>query len=311
MIIPKYVAVQANLESAKTAFADLKYVEPILNLILERKDLSINAGVDVLGYKPDVAQTIFNLLNHIGILNSRIDTGMDMEFYSLTSFGRYMLETKKESQTLVQPLIPFFLTWLPLKLFLKFLLENPGADLDKIRDTLGDQTMFHTKEAATLLNAKTFRGGRRPFNEMAVENVLSKIGEYLGLTYTEKRFGPYFLTPLGKYVTDSIDLLNFQFKNLDTSYAAEKLAILDFAGRGAKNLIVFCNQQQKESIKKFVFEVEENTAYRMRINYNISHFTAVLSTDSAFWAFADVFSNVTYDPIKVLEFNTKVLDYIK
>jgi len=311
MIIPKYVAVQANLESAKTAFADLKYVEPILNLILERKELSLESGKDVLGYKPDVAKTIYNLLKHIGILNSRLDTGMDMKFYSLTSFGRYLLETKKENQSLVQPLIPFFLTWLPLKIFMKFLHENPGADLDKIRGTLGDQTMFHTKEAATLLGAKTFRGGRRPFNEMAVENVLAKIGEYLGLTYTEKRFGPYHLTPLGKYVSDSIDLLNFQFKNLDTSYAQEKLAILDFAGRGTKNLIVFCNEEQKESIKKFVLNVEENTAYRMRINYNQSHFTAVISNDSAFWAFADVFSSLTYDPIKVLEFNTKVLDFIE
>ena len=121
MIIPKYVAVQANLESAKTAFADLKYVEPILNLILERKEISLETGKDVLDYKPDVARTIFNLLNHTGILNVRLDTGMDIEFYSLTSFGRYLLETKKENQTLVQPLIPFFLTWLPLKIFMKFI----------------------------------------------------------------------------------------------------------------------------------------------------------------------------------------------
>lgn len=311
MILPKYVAVQAYLESSGTAFAELRYVEPLLEKMLEVDELSAAMGKEILGHKSDVAKTIYNLFQHIGIIKARFDPETTTDYFSLTNFSKYLLETRTDNQNLVQPLIPFFLTWLPLKIFLKYLQENPGADLNRLRSTLGEQLLYHTKETAQLFKGVSFRGGRRPFNEMNVENVLCKIGGYLGLTYKEKRFGPYYLTPLGKYVTNSIDMLNFQFKNLDRNLDPIKLAILDFVSQGAKNLIVFSNKEEGNKIREFVSFLETNTNYRVHINYNLSNFNAILSTNSAFWAFANIFSNVTYDQIKVLEFNTKILEYIE
>ncbi len=106
-------------------------------------------------------------------------------------------------------------------------------------------------------------------------------------------------------------MLNFQFKNLDRNLDPTKLAILDFVGQGAKNLIVFSNKDETTKIKEFVSFLETNSNYRVHINYNLSNFNAILSTNSAFWGFANIFSNVTYDQIKVLEFNTKILEYIE
>ena len=311
MILPKYVAVQAYLESAGTAFAELRYVEPLLEKMLEVGELSSAMGKEILGHKSDVSKTIYNLFQHIGIIKARLDTDTATDYFSLTNFSKYLIESRPANQNLLQPLIPFFLTWLPLKIFLKYLQENPGADLNRLRTNLGEQLLYHTKETASLFKDISFRGGRRPFNEMNVENVLCKIGDYLGLTYKEKKFGPYYLTPLGKYVTNSIDMVNFQFKNLDRNLDPSKLAILDFVNQGAKNLIVFANKEETKSIREFVSFLENNTKYRVHINYNLSNFNAILSTTSAFWTFGNIFSNVTYDQIKVLEFNTKVLDYIE
>ena len=311
MILPKYVAVQAYLESSGTAFAELRYVEPLLEKMLEIDEISAAMGKEILGHKSDVSKTIYNLFQHIGIIKARFDPESATDYFSLTNFSKYLLESRPDNQNIVQPLIPFFLTWLPLKIFLKYLQENPGADLNRLRSNLGEQLLYHTKETASIFNGVSFRGGRRPFNEMSVENVLCKVGNYLGLTYKERKFGPYYLTPLGKYVVESIDMQNYQFKNLDRNLDPTKLAILDFVSQGAKNLIVFSDKEGATSIREFVSFLENNTDYRVHINYNVSNFKAILSTNSAFWTFGNIFSNVTYDQIKVLEFNTKVLDYIE
>ena len=72
------------------------------------------------------------------------------EYYSLTNFGRFIFESKKPDQSIVQPLTPFLLTWLPFKIYLKFLLQNPGADLNEIRTALGTQVVKHTTDVKNL-----------------------------------------------------------------------------------------------------------------------------------------------------------------
>lgn len=314
MILPKYVAVQAYLESTRIAFADMKYIGPLLERMVQKDEITADMGREILGHKSDVAKTIFNLFQHIGIIKSRLDQETNNEYHSLTNFGRYLLENKKTEQSIVQPLTPFFLTWLPFKIFLKFLLENPGADLSDIRSSLGSQILKNTTDIKNIIKSDIIRRGAYiPFNEMVIGKVLGNIGEYLGLVDFEKNSGPYYLSPLGKYVTNSIDIQNFQFKDLDPSLNPIYLALMDFIDRGLKNIIVFANQSTISNLKKFYSIYIESMKIKHIVNivYNVSDFQAIISQDSAFWKFSKLFSNITYDQIKVLEFNSKVMDYLE
>ncbi|MBD3193181.1 MAG: hypothetical protein GF308_21285 [Candidatus Heimdallarchaeota archaeon] len=312
MILPKFIAVQAYLESVGTAFADLRYVERLLIEMLKEKELTSKEGSELLEHKTDTARTIFNLFQHIGIMKSRKDEEVKEEYFSLTSIGRELLENKKESQSLIQPLTPFFLTWLPLKIFLKYLQESPGCDIEEIKTNLGNQIIRHTKEAADLLSIKNLRGGvQKPFNEVIIENVLATIGEFLGLSYAYKRQGPYYLTPLGKYVSNSIDLQNFHFK-IEKSFDSMNLAILDFLEREPKKLVIISSANKEEKIKQFVDLLIENKKYSdLTLEYrNNNSFEAALTRDSVLWKSAHPLITLTYDQIKVLEFNSQIINVI-
>jgi hypothetical protein len=313
MILPKYVAVQAYLESTRIAFADMKYVQPLLETMVENDEITAEMGREILGHKSDVAKTVFNLFQHIGIIKSRKDQETNNEFHSLTNFGRYLLENKKPNQSIVQPLTPFFLTWLPFKIFLRYLLETPGADLNQVRTALGTQVLQATTDIKSIIKSDIVRRGAYiPFNEMVIGKVLANIGEFLGLVNFEKSSGPYYLSPLGKYVTNSIDFQNFQFKDLDPSINPIYLALMDFIDRGLQNIIVFADQKTTTNFKKFypVYEELTNIKHIVNIIYYEADFLAVISQDSAFWKFSPLFSNITYDQIKVLEFNSKIMDHI-
>ena len=88
---------------------------------------------------------------------------------------------------------------------------------------------------------------------------------------------------------------------------------MDFVDRGLKNIIVFASQKNIGEIKAFyrVYDEQVNVKQIVNIVYNKSNFTSLISQDSAFWKFTDLFCNLTYDQIKVLEFNSKVMDYIE
>ncbi len=314
MILPKYVAVQAYLEATGTAFADLRYLEPLLEGMLAKKQMTVEDGRELLGHKSDVAKTIFNLFQHIGIFQRTLDRETNTDLFSLTVFGRYVLEKKKPEQSIIQPLTPFFLTWLPFKIFLKYLQQNPGADLNEVRNQLGTQIVKHTASIKELRISESIRRGAYiPFNEMVIGKVLANIGEYLGLITFEKNNGPFYLSPLGKYVSNSLDLQSFQFKNLDPKLNPMHLALLDFIDRGTTNIIAFSNETGLKDLQSFYKAIEGKIrpGILVRIAYNKSNFNALISTDSAFWSFTYRFSNITYDQIKVLEFNSKVMDYLE
>jgi hypothetical protein len=314
MILPKYVAIQAYLESTRIAFADMKYIEPLLETMVQKDEITADIGREILGHKSDVAKTVFNLFQHIGVISSRLDQETNIEHHSLTNFGRYLLENKKPQQSIVQPLTPFFLTWLPFKIFLKYLLENAGSDLNEIRSALGSQILKNTTDIKNIIKSDIIRRGAYiPFNEMVIGKVLANIGEYLGLVNFEKSSGPFYLSPLGKYVTNSIDLQNFQFKDLDPNLNPISLALMDFIDRGLQNIIVFADSRTIEDLKKFYPLYIESMKIKHLVNvvYNESNFQAIISPNSAFWKFSKLFSNITYDQIKVLEFNSKVMDYLE
>jgi hypothetical protein len=314
MILPKYVAIQAYLESTRVAFADLKYIEPLLSTMVSEEEITADKGREILGHKSDVAKTVFNLFQHIGITKSREDKATSDEFHSLTNFGRFLLENRKENQSIVQPLTPFFLGWLPFKIFLKYLLESPGVTLNEVRNHLGTQILQNTTDIKNIIKSDIIRRGVYiPFNEMVIGKVLANIGEFLGLVDFEKSSGPYYLSPLGKYVTNSIDFANFQLKDLDPKLNPLYLAIMDFIDRGLKNIIIFADQKTIDNIKKLYPAYEEIKQIKHIVNivYNKASFQAAISQDSAFWKFSKLFSNITYDQIKVLEFNAKVMDYLE
>ena len=148
---------------------------------------------------------------------------------------------------------------------------------------------------------------------MVIGKVLSNVGEYLGLVNYEKSSRPFYLSPLGKYVTVSIDMQNFQFQNLDSSLNPLHLALLDFVGRGLSNIIVFADESNLNELRHFHRSLEESETINqiVRIVYNKSKFNAMISTDSAYWSCTKQFSNLTYDQIKVMEFNSKIMDYIE
>ncbi|NHJ83942.1 MAG: hypothetical protein FK734_00685 [Asgard group archaeon] len=315
MILPKYVAVQAYLESTGTAFADMQYVEPLLDNMLKTKEISAEEGRELLGHKSDVAKTILNLLQHIGVIQVKdIDEKGNIDFFALTNYGRHMLENKKEGQSFAQPLTPFFLSWLPFKIYLKYLMFNPGAELNEIRERLGSQVLKHTNDVKEFIKPeKIRRGAYMPFNEMVIGKVLTNIGDYLGLVNYEKATGPYFLSPLGKYVTNSVDMQNFQFKNLDPTLNPMFLTLLDYLERGLTNIIVFGTEKNINELRLFHRTLEDNQVIKqiVRIAYNKSNFNAMITTDTAYWSFTKNFSNLTYDQIKVLEFNSRIMDYLE
>jgi len=148
---------------------------------------------------------------------------------------------------------------------------------------------------------------------MVIGKVLSNVGEYLGLVNYEKSCRPFYLSPLGKYVTVSIDMQNFQFQNLDSSLNPLHLALLDFVGRGLSNIIVFADESNLNELRHFHRSLEESETINqvVRIVYNKSKFNAMISTHSAYWSCTKQFSNLTYDQIKVMEFNSKIMDYIE
>ncbi len=50
MHLQKYLAVQAYLESTGIAFAGMKYIEPLLESMLESKEITAKASREIFGH---------------------------------------------------------------------------------------------------------------------------------------------------------------------------------------------------------------------------------------------------------------------
>ena len=311
MILTKYLAIQSNLETIGIVSVNMNNIEPLLEKMMEKDIITIEEGKEIIGFKSGLANTMFSLLEHIGFIKKNVQKDISLEFLRLTNFGRFLLNNKMKEQPISQLMTPFFLTWLPFKLFLKFIHQNPGADVEEIKANLGLQIIRHTTDLRTVVNSVIIHSGSdSPFNEKIIINVISNIGEFLGLITSEKKRGPYYLSPLGKYLINTIDFQSFKFKNIDPKLKPIHLALMDFLDKGDKNFIVSTSLENAVEMKAMhrLYIERIDVGKDVNILYKQSDFNAMVSNNSAFWELSKKFCNITYDQVKVLEFNSILMD---
>lgn len=309
MKLTKYIATQAYLESVGIGIFEISQVEELFKRLIEKKILNDRIWSEISGHNVETARTLYNLLNYIGLVKKITNEDMGTVLYSLTNFGKFLLE--KNDTRITQQITPFFLNWLPFKLFLKYVLLHPGVELDEIKENLGMQVAGHLNDITSVINSTMIhRGTYAPFNEMMISKVLAKIAEHLGLISTEKPTGPYFLSPLGKYITKSIDYQNFKLKIIDPKLKPAHLALMDFIDRGLTEIIVFGDASSIEEIK-VLFDVYTQTfgiPNTIKMIYKKRSINALISTNSAFWQLSPLFAELTYDQVKVIELNSTIMD---
>jgi hypothetical protein len=210
MLISKGLAVQTHLASKGIAFANLKYTEPLLEELLKKGHITNAGGKELLGHKANNARAILRLLEHIGIAEKEVNKQSKKKGCKLTSKAKSLLTEKTTKNDKVTSLLPLFISWLPLRLFLKFVAETPDCTMIHIKQILGEQVKKATQEAAE--NQSTLglkKGYLKPFNEMIILNALVRMSTYLGLLAAEKRKGPYNLTKKRKNISQKITFQSF------------------------------------------------------------------------------------------------------
>lgn len=311
MKLTKYIAIQAFLESLGIGIFEISQVEEIFKILIDKKIISDRTWGEVAGHNVETARTLYNLLNHIGLVKKISNEAMGTVLYSLTNFSKFLLG--KNDKRITQQITPFFLNWLPFKLFLKYILLHPGAELDEIKENLGMQVAGHLNDVEKIVNSTMIqRGTYAPFNEIIIGKVLVNIAEHLGLINSpERTIGPYFLSPLGKYITKSIDYQNFKLKSIDPKLKPSHLALMDFIDRGLTEIVVFGDALIIEEMK-VLFDVYTQTlgiTHPIKMIYKKSSINVLVSTNSAFWQLSPLFAELTYDQVKVIELNSIIMDW--
>jgi len=302
------------LESQGIAFANEEYIRTLFDTLIKEKTITAGRGQDILGHKTDTATSVFKLFEHIGIIKKQIDQDKEI-LYSFSDIGSQLLKEEKGSGSYIQPIIPFFLNWLPFKLFLKYLQIVPGSTTEDIYQNLGRQVENHTKEYNKLVPMKkvsSTTGVAKPFNRFVIPNSLAIIGKFLGLTINKKKEGPYELTPLGKYVANSIDDLSFSFKRLDKTFNYNELALFDFYTSNPSGMVIVSDSVSKKKSLTFINQIQDKLDYRKKIE--IEHrkldFNAILTKNKAYWETASSLFNLSYDSLRVLELNANIVNII-
>ena len=315
MILPKFVAIRAYLESIGIAFGQKDMIDPLLEALLKETELSTERGREILNHNTDTATSVFRLFEHIGILSKRIDKDEKITYYFYSNIGKEVLKDRRKDENLIQPLTPFFLSWLPFKLFLKYLQVYPNSTTEDINSNLGKQVAHHTKDFVKFIPLKNVNekdGVTKPFNKFVISNSLAEIGKFLELIIAEKKDGPFYLTPLGKYVANSIDPYNFNFHKLEININYGKLAILDFISTQPKGMVLISNKEQLKELKSFIEIINDKKYLKqsLKIETKIKDFDAILTKDNAYWTCSNSLFNLSYDPIKVLELNANIVNIV-
>ena len=314
MILPKFIAIRAYLESRGIAFANIEYIQTLFDTLLKEQTITAGKGQDILGHKTDTATSVFKLFEHIGIIKKQIQQDKEI-LYFFSDIGSQLLREEKGSGYYIQPLIPFFLNWLPFKLFLKFLQVIPGSTTEDIYQNLGKQVENHTKEYSKLVPMKSVdatTGVAKPFNRFVIPNSLAAIGKFLGLTNNKIKDGPYELTPLGKYVVNSIDDLNYNFKRLDNSFNYNELALYDFYTSNPSEIVIISDSESMGNSLTFIEQIQEklDCKKKLQIEHRKLDFNAILTKNKAYWEIATSLLNVSYDSLRVLELNANIVNII-
>lgn len=314
MILPKFIAVRAYLESSGTAFAKEEYIEKLFEVLKKENEITVEQGMEILEHKTDTPTSILKLFEHIGIIKKRVDAEDKKSYYSFSQIGKQIL-IENPMDNLIQPFTPFFLTWLPLKIFLKYLQTYPGSDVENIRETLGEQVTKHTREVKNILDLKYVdkdKGVDKPFNRHIIPNVLVDLGRILRVVRTDRKNGPYYLTPLGKYVAKSIDLENFTFYRLSNEFKYFELAILDFLETKPSNLVIVTENNRTDYLAEFIEKNLEILGNDNKTEFDIKkkNFEAVLTSNKYYLSRIKSLMSLSYDPLNVLELNAQLVNII-
>jgi len=255
VILRKFLAVKANLDSRGIAFANLNYITPLLEELIEQKQITVASGNELLGHKNSNTNSIMKLLEHIQLL--RKEKGSGKTFYRLTPKALEFYQKNKKND-LIGPIKPLFLDWLPLRIFVKYLQESPRCKIEEVKEILGEQIKRHTAEIAELIPEMGIKKGYlKPFNEMIITNVLVKISQFLGLLVTEKRRGPYTLTDEGREIAEKIDLNKYEAVFRSSRLDLFKLAILDFLEEKPSEISISSNDLNDE-INNFIIFIKKS-----------------------------------------------------
>jgi len=307
MILPKFIAIRAYLESSGIAFADKEYINPLFDIIVKEGSITAKQGREILGHKTNTTTNLFRLYEHIGIITKSLNDDKESN-YSLSNIGKELLKNQKGERKYIQPFTPFFLNWLPFKIFLKYLNEFPNATTDEINSVLGEQVKRQTFDLNKIIPLKNVynKGITKPFNKFVIENSLAKIGEYLELVVGDKRDGFFSLTPMGKYVANSIDIRNYNFKTLEKSFEYNKLALLDFIEKKVDNIVIITKEDNLTNFQIFLKSFKQSLDF----DYRISNFEAIITKNNAYWTISKNLFGLSYDPLKVLELNANIANII-
>jgi len=300
------------LESQGIAFANIDYIQTLFDTLIKEQTITAGKGQDILGHKTDTATSVFRLFEHIGIIQKH-ETQDKETTYSFSDIGSQLLKEENSTGNYIQPIIPFFLNWLPFKLFLKYIQQTPGSTTEVIYQNLGSQVENHTKEFSKIVpmkNVNSETGVAKPFNRFVIPNSLATIGKFLGLTINKKKDGPYELTPLGKYVVNSIDDLSFNFKRLDSLFNYNELALYDFYTSELTGIVIITDSESMENSFNFIDKIHEKLDYKKKliIEHRKLDFNAILTKNKAYWETASSLFNISYDSLRVLELIANIVN---
>ena len=311
MILPKFIAVRAYLESRGIAFANIEYIQTLFDTLRKEQTITAERGQEILGHKTDTATSVFRLFEHIGIMKKQTSQENEL-LYSFSNIGSQLMRDEKISGNIRHPIIPFFLTWLPFKLFIKYLQLAPGSTVEDIYQNMGRQVENYTKEYSELIYMKNVdpnKGVAKPFNRFVISNSLATIGNFLGLTMNKKKEGPYELTPIGKYVAYSIDEKSFSFNQMDKTFGYNELAMYDFFTTDSSDMVIISNPLMKEHLVSFIEKIQNtlDLKNKVKIEYRELDFQAILTKNKAYWETSTSLLNISYDSLRVLELNANIV----
>jgi len=104
LILPKFIAIRAYLESQGIAFANEEYIHALFDTLLKEQTITAGRGQDILGHKTDTATSVFKLFEHIGIIKKEINQDKEI-LYSFSDIGSQLLKEEQGSGNYLQSII--------------------------------------------------------------------------------------------------------------------------------------------------------------------------------------------------------------
>jgi len=297
LILQKFIAIKLYLESIGIAFFKIESIDRIFEIFEYKSVINKKELFELMNKLTDNALCVFRLMQHIGII-TYYSKNYPIK-YTLSKKGFEIAQQYNVSKD-IEPLRVSFLNWLPLRVFLKYIEENPNCTTENIVNELGSQIKKHTKEFNRIYpmkNVNKSQGVSTPFNGFVIPNLLALIGYMLGYFRSYQKDGPFLLTNSGSNVVKSFDLLNYRFKEGTFNVDYYKLAIADLLDDEINDMIVFNNRKDQDLFGNILTDTFNFTNF-----YNQkSEYDGILTKNKFFWLDDNNNFIISYDPNKIAE----------